>query len=204
MRKFQKIFIICLFLSLMLIPTKSALAYTPGSAGDPLVSKSWVDSYIEDQFAPLEDQIAHLKALILKKLGLSEVNIKLYIGNSIAYVDDIATPIDDERPKVVPQLKTDSSGGGYTMVPVRFIAENMGLTVQWLSSTNQVVFSDANNKIVLTIGSSDAIINGEEFTMGYAPYIENQRTYVHIRFVAEAFNCKVGWKQDEKRVDITR
>jgi hypothetical protein len=40
--------------------------------------------------------------------------------------------------------------------------------------------------------------------MGYAPFIENQRTYVHIRFVAEAFNCAVSWDQIEKRVDITR
>ena len=44
----------------------------------------------------------------------------------------------------------------------------------------------------------------QTYTMGYAPYIENQRTFVHVRFVAEAFDCQVSWDQSAKRVDINR
>jgi hypothetical protein len=203
MRKLKGVIVIGLLLSLMLMPAGAAYASSPGSAGDPLVSKSWVDSYVEDQFASLQAQINQLKLLVLEKLG-GNVNIQLYIGDSTAYVNGAAILIDSDRPAVVPQLKTDKKGGGYTMVPVRFVAESMGLDVEWLASTRQVVFSDASRQIVLNIDNRAATINGEDYTMGYAPFIENQRTYVHVRFVAEAFNCQVGWNQGDKRVDITR
>lgn len=203
MRKLKGIFLISALLFLMLVPVGAAYA-SPGSAGDPLVSKSWVDSYVEEKFAPLEEQLNQLKVLIREKLGIDEVSIELYIGKNTAYVNGRAIFIDPDRPAVTPQLKTDASGGGYTMVPVRFVAESMGLAVEWLPSTRQVVFSDVDGKIVLNIDNCQANIDGQNYTMGYAPFIENQRTYVHIRFVAEAFNCQVGWNQSEKRVDVTR
>ena len=90
------------------------------------------------------------------------------------------------------------------MVPIRFIAESLGITVEWLSSTNQVMFTDGSKRVLLTAGTKDAAINGVVRTMGYASFIENQRTYVHIRFVAEAFDCKVDWSQADKKVTVTR
>ena len=104
----------------------------------------------------------------------------------------------------MPQLKTDAAAGGYTMVPVRFIAESLGIDVEWLPDTRQVSFSDGSKTILLTVDSTSATIGSQTYTMGYAPYIENQRTFVHVRFVAEAFDCQVSWDQSAKRVDINR
>ena len=65
-------------------------------------------------------------------------------------------------------------------------------------------FSDGSKTILLTVDSTSATIGSQTYTMGYAPYIENQRTFVHVRFVAEAFDCQVSWDQSAKRVDINR
>jgi hypothetical protein len=200
MKKPAKLLLICLLLFFVAMPMGSAYANSPGSAGDPLVTKAWLDSYVESQFAPLDAKIAELKVLVQQRLGAEQIKIRLYIGSKTAYVNDNPCQIDSERPAVVPQLK----GSGYTMVPVRFIAESLGIDVQWLAESNQVVFSDGDNRVILTVGSAIAQINGEDYTMGYAPFIDNQRTYVHIRFVAEAFDCEVGWQQNEKRVDISK
>lgn len=202
MKKFIKstVFLLALLIC-TIIPSAAYASSTPGSAADPLVAKSWVDNYVEQQFAPLEEQIAQIKEQLEQPTAVS---IQLYIGQSTATVNGEKVSIDPERPAVVPQLKSDAAAGGYTMVPVRFIAECLGVDVEWLPDSRQVVFSDGSEKVTLTVSSTTADINGSSYTMGYAPYIENQRTFVHIRFIAEAFDCQVSWDQATKRVDIER
>lgn len=190
-----------LLLAFCLLPPATAAASAPSTAGDPLVTKSWVDNYVESKFAPLEEKISQLKAQVLPS---EAVSIQLYIGKSTATVNGQSVTIDPERPAVVPQLKTDAAAGGYTMVPVRFIAESLGVDVEWLPDTRQVSFSDGTKKVLLTVDSKNATIGSQSYTMGYAPYIENQRTFVHVRFIAEAFDCQVTWDQTAKLVDISR
>ena len=197
MKRFRKIIFLILALGLTLLPLATASAATPGSAGDPLVTKSWVDTFVAANFDALQKQVDALAA----RVG---VDIKLYIGKSVATVNGAAREIDADRPGVTPVLKLDSNGGGNTMVPIRFIAESLGVKVEWLADTRQVKFTDGKKTVVLDVDSTKAKINSKNTEMAYASYIENQRTFVHVRFVEEAFNCKVGWDQNEKRVDITR
>ena len=201
MGKLKRAAIFFLLLAFCLLPPATAAASAPGTAGDPLVTKSWVDNYVESKFAPLEEKISQLKAQVLPS---EAVSIQLYIGKSTATVNGQSVTIDPERPAVVPQLKTDAAAGGYTLVPVRFIAESLGVDVEWLPDTRQVSFSDGAKKVLLTVDSKNATIGSQSYTMGYAPYIENQRTFVHVRFIAEAFDCQVTWDQTAKRVDISR
>jgi len=57
-------------------------------------------------------------------------------------------------------------------------------------------------RIILTIGSTTALAEGREVELDVAPRIENGRTLVPIRFVAEALGCRVEWDQEHKRVLI--
>jgi len=57
---------------------------------------------------------------------LGDIHIELWIGKSIAKVNGKDTPIDSGNPKVVPIIKD-----GRTMLPVRFVAENLGCQVDW-------------------------------------------------------------------------
>ena len=199
MGKLKRAAVLLLVLTFCLLPTATARASAPGSAADPLVTKSWVDSYVNGKFTSLEEQVRQLKAQLQPS-----VSIQLYIGKSTATVNGRSVTIDAERPAVTPQLKTDAAAGGYTMVPIRFIAESLGVAVEWLPETRQVSFSDGSKKVLLTVDSKNATIGSQAYTRGYAPYIQNQRTFVHIRLVAEAFGCEVGWDQSAKRVDIER
>ncbi len=204
MYKLKKTAIICLLLAVVLLMPVSASASSPGSAGDPLVSQSWVEEYLDSQFAPLEQQIKDLRSALLTYLGMGPVDLQLYVGSPTAYVNGVAKSIDPDRSSIVPQLLSDSAGGGYTMVPIRFVAESIGAEVEWVDASKQVIFTEGQRKVALTIGSKQAVINNTTYTMGYAPYISNGRTFVHIRFVAEAFSCAVDWDQQQKRVDIQR
>jgi len=58
-------------------------------------------------------------------VSLDGITIELWIGKNIAKVNGIDTPID-QNSKVVPYID-----GGRTMLPLRFISENLGSAVYW-------------------------------------------------------------------------
>jgi len=80
-----------------------------------------------------------------------------------------------------------------TMVPVRFIIEALGANVDW-NDNKQLVTIDANgNTITLTIGDNKLYLNGEVIQMDTVAVLESERTYVPVRFIAEALGMDVGW-----------
>jgi len=64
---------------------------------------------------------------------LKEIKIELLIGKSVAKVNGVDTPIDPNNPKVVPLIIQ-----GRTMLPIRFVAENLGCQVEWDAKTQTV------------------------------------------------------------------
>jgi len=185
MRKINKPLIWIVLLMLLLAPLATA-ASTAGSAADPLVSKSWVDEYVQQQFAPLEDRLSRLRQLAAAG---DSVDIVLTIGSPVVQVNGASQTID-----VAPKI----AGSGYTLVPIRFVAEALGVDVEWLPETRQVRFTSGVKEILLTVGSTTAYINGEPYAVAYPPVIDNSlsegRTLVHIRFVGEAFGCALDWE----------
>ncbi len=59
--------------------------------------------------------------------------IVLYIGQSEAEIDRRKVPIDADNPNVAPMIID-----GRTMVPVRFVAENLGCSVEWDAASQRV------------------------------------------------------------------
>ncbi len=66
-------------------------------------------------------------------VSLGDVFIELWIGKPIARVNGVEKPIDPNNPKVVPLILN-----GRTMLPVRFVAENLGADVLWDGTTKTV------------------------------------------------------------------
>ena len=66
-------------------------------------------------------------------IALKDKIIELYIGNPLASVNGVPTPIDKDNPQVAPFIKD-----GRTMLPLRFIAENFGAEVLWDANLKKV------------------------------------------------------------------
>ena len=92
---------------------------------------------------------------------------------------------------------------GRTLLPVRAVVEQMGGTVDWNGETQEVTLIYGEDEIKLTIGSTEALLNGEKQTLDVAPTVTNGRTMLPIRFIAESFKFNVSWNGDEQRVTIT-
>lgn len=81
-----------------------------------------------------------------------------------------------------------------TQTPVRAIAEGMGLKVEYSEAVRTVMIKGGSTEIQLTIGSDNMLVNGETVKMDTEARIVNDRTYIPIRYVAEALGFEVLWK----------
>lgn len=117
-------------------------------------------------------------------------------------------------------IKTDVAPiieNGRTLVPIRVISENLGISVEWNQDTKSVMTytetpsgPDFSKSLLLKIGDNkvakptdEAVKTNELFyTIEVAPKIINGRTMVPIRFIAEAYNLKVDWDNSNKTVVI--
>lgn len=99
--------------------------------------------------------------------------------------------------------------GGRTMVPVRTVGEPLGAAVTWIQNTDQVVLSRDEHTVVLTLGASVAVSDGEEVPLpdGVPAVLVRcqgvERTMVPIRFVSEQLGAAVDWIQDSYTAAIT-
>ena len=78
-----------------------------------------------------------------------------------------------------------------TMVPIRALAEAFDADVEWNNDDRTVTIKYENETIVMTVGEKDYTINGETATMDTEAVIQGDRTYVPIRFAAEAMGFTV-------------
>ena len=61
----------------------------------------------------------------------------------------------------------------------------------------------ANRTVVMTIGSTDYVVNNKIVTGDAAPFVDsNWRTMVPIRALAESFDAEVNWDNDARTVTI--
>ena len=82
-------------------------------------------------------------------------------------------------------------------------SSNQGLYAATLEYTVGNVDITAHHNVVMTIGSSEYVVDKQLFTMDAAPYVDsNWRTMVPIRALAEAFDATVTYDNDARTVTI--
>lgn len=89
------------------------------------------------------------------------------------------------------------------LVPVRFVSEALGATVQWDDQARKVTVIKQDRRVELTIGQSEVTVNGTLMSLDVAPVIHFDRTFVPLRLVSEALGAKVEWDQDNYLVRVT-
>ena len=70
-------------------------------------------------------------------VSLGSTTLELWIGKSIAKVNGIDTPIDSANSKVVPEIINSR-----TMLPLRFVTENLGCDVNWDQNTKTITITN--------------------------------------------------------------
>lgn len=174
----------------------------PGSESDPLVTKSYVDEYIRNEYnrlaarqEALDREIASIAKKINELKQQVKAEVRLVLGQKTAYIG--GAPYELE---VAPYL----SGGGTTMIPFRFVGEALGANVSWESSTRSVNFYLEHNSLRLQIDSTRAVYNGREITLETPPRLVRGTTVVPLRVVSELLGAEVKWDQATKTITVLR
>lgn len=123
--------------------------------------------------------------------------IVLQVDNPYMSVNGIEEEIDPGR-GTVPEIMA-----GRTMVPIRAIVEAMEGSLGWEGSTQKISITARGNTVEMWIGETDITVNGVSDNMDIAPLIQNERTYVPLRFAADNLDTNIDWLASTSEVVIT-
>ncbi|WP_353094494.1 stalk domain-containing protein [Tissierella praeacuta] len=133
--------------------------------------------------------------MILLVLGLRGNYKSLAAGNIKLVVDE-----KDITSKSMPIVRN-----GRTLVPVRFVSEELGATVTWNNYDRIVKIEKGNSTISLKIDSRLVqYVDKEEkyFLSDVAPVIIDGRTYTPLRLVSNALGIGIEWDGENSTVNI--
>ncbi|OIQ62513.1 copper amine oxidase N-terminal domain-containing protein [Neomoorella thermoacetica] len=171
----------------------------PGSSQDPLVTKSYVDNYVESRSRELQGQIDSInKQIAALEAEIADLEqrpvIKLTIGSKIARVGSST--------KELPIAPYQAGQGGTTMVPFRFIGEALGAKVDYNANTNTVSYTTPAHSVILKIGAPAATIDGREVTLPMPATLVNGTTMVPLRVISQGLGAMVDWDQASLTITI--
>ncbi|MBS6720601.1 MAG: copper amine oxidase N-terminal domain-containing protein [Peptoniphilus harei] len=128
----------------------------------------------------------------VKKLTMDEYMNLIMPKMNVVTVRVNGEDITFEDPEALPKIMNNR-----TMLAARAFYEKIGAKVDWNGKARTVTVSKDKDKIVLTIGSNKALVNGKEVALDSAATIVNDKTYIPVRFVSEAFGYKVKYDPNE-------
>lgn len=147
-----------------------------------------VETYTEFKnlfFEDLQVKVDDLKDI---KYVMDKKDILLYVNSPYAITKKRRVLIDENNNEVTPIIVENT-----TMIPLRFIAENLGARVGYEESEKKVTIVYKNKQIELFVNNKDFYCNGEKNSLSVAPMITEGRTLIPLRSVAEALDCDVTW-----------
>ncbi|MDO4743949.1 MAG: copper amine oxidase N-terminal domain-containing protein [Clostridia bacterium] len=149
----------------------------------------------------------------MKKMVAIVMMLSIIMSATCAFAANTEIIIEGEKAIIAEGMGSIVEKDNRTFVPVRFLMEYFGFTVQW-SDTDQVVigrhengesfFMQVGNKQLFYFDNSGTKKNLDP--MDVAPYLNysEARTYVPLRFIAEAIGYKVGWDGTTQTVTLTK
>jgi len=117
---------------------------------------------------------------------LSDDAVALAIGKPTSYVNWERKLIDKDNIDVVPFIEN-----GSTYVPVRFLSESLGATVEWKDAKAYVDYN--GDVLTFTPNSMTADFAGVEVELANPMIIKNDRIFVPLRAVSELYGKEVYW-----------
>lgn len=90
---------------------------------------------------------------------------------------------------------------GRVFVPLRGVFEQMGAMVVY--ENGQINATGHGHNVSLTIGSNQAVVDGQNQTLDVAPFIIGASTYVPLRFLSQSLGAQVNWDNNNSVVELT-
>lgn len=101
------------------------------------------------------------------------------------------------------------SAAGSTLIPLRGLLEQMGVTVTWHDEDQSIVLTKDAFTITLQVMNKNVYVNDPRYgmtryTLTTAPRIVDSRTFVPVRFISEQMGYTVDWDGTTQTVTVTK
>ncbi|MBD2847739.1 copper amine oxidase N-terminal domain-containing protein [Paenibacillus sp. IB182496] len=93
---------------------------------------------------------------------------------------------------------------GTTYVSLRTMADVLNAQIEWNRSNEMVITYTNGDTIVVQAGSETAVVNGVQEPLEAPVFIEQGRTQVPLRFVAEHFGWDIEWEPSDWSITLTQ
>ena len=131
------------------------------------------------------------------------ITVMLAMTVSFAQSTDITVNVNGQVVDFVDQKPMIDAQTSRTIVPIRFIAQELGATVAWDNDTRTAKIKFNELEIHMPIDNKDVMVNGICKTLDQEAIILGSRTYVPVRFISEELGATVTWDNDTKTVIIS-
>ncbi len=138
--------------------------------------------------APTAEQLAFFTT-VASGTPAQKTTVKLTIGSTTAYINGEAQTLD----------AAPINRNNRTMLPVRFLANAFGVAndgIKWDAATRTATLKNSEVTIVVTIDAPSMTVNGQTVALDSPAIIENNRTYLPVRAIANALgvsNDNIAW-----------
>ena len=100
----------------------------------------------------------------------------------------------DSADVVFPDAQPFVDENGRTQVPIRAVSEMLDCKVDWDDTSKTATITKENGDVVkVTLGSDVLTVNNKSSQMDTTAIIKDDRTFIPVRFVAEALGLEVEW-----------
>ena len=97
---------------------------------------------------------------------------------------------------------------GRTMLPIRYVAEALGLQVSWVKETRTVLIWDGINRIEIPVDTNKMIVNSIPYINDVKPEMKNGRTMLAVANIARMLGLQDGqditWDAGKQQVTFVR
>ena len=192
--------------------TITVIGYSDKYGVDTSVELTVVDSYnaFTLEFDPAEGAVNKDNKVTVKVVD-EDGDLAQVDGDLRVYVADQS----NEDATVTAEVSKPVADGKGQIIVYASEATTVELAVAVVDDSNNGVYVGhldyavgadqllAHHNVVMTIGSSEYVVDKQLFTMDAAPYVDsNWRTMVPIRALAEAFDATVTYDNDDRTVTI--
>lgn len=91
---------------------------------------------------------------------------------------------------------------GNVLVPVRFVAEAMGYTVEWDKSSNKAMIDGGN--IILNIGTNQATVKGKKVQLSNTCTVIDNRTMMSPILLTELLDVTAEWSAKDNTLNLKK
>ncbi|MEK5395121.1 phosphodiester glycosidase family protein [Paenibacillus sp. FSL K6-2859] len=103
----------------------------------------------------------------------------------------------------VPKNTVYVTKNNHSYIPLRLLNNFTGVHAEMNTSDKRITITNADTKIILTVGQAVALVNDKSVTLTDSSFSENGTVYIPLSLVSKTLGIQLEWNQEASSVTLT-